>query len=399
MRRRDRVQRLFLYHLWACIPFALVWALWPAQVGASVEPRVGALRIVMGVGGVYLALRSWLTYRPVGGIPWHFVWPVADVALISIGITYKAGPAEWVVLLYLIPVTEAAATLDLRWAVLVGVLGAAGYVAASVVKVNWAFGAENFKNAAAAFRLFFLVLMASLLTNLGREVARAYRELTLADYKSRLAGEMHDGIQQYLAAIAMRLELARRMLGTDPTAAAQLAVDQRHVARQAADELRVLVRRLRSPALESEGLAEALRQYIALFNERSEVRADLHIAGDERRLDPAVEHAFLRITQEALNNVAKHAQATQVSITIEFGPDEVGCTIRDDGVGFVPAQAPTGGLGMETMRGRAADVHGNCEVTSAPGEGTTVVVRVPHRRPRAGTVAEGSNGSYQDPDC
>jgi len=110
----NNAQRLFLYHLWACVPFAAVWAIWPQQVSAVPEAHIGALRIVMGVGGVYLAARTWLSYRPFGKIPWEYVWPIADVALISVGVACKTGAADWVVLLYLFPITEGAATLDLR---------------------------------------------------------------------------------------------------------------------------------------------------------------------------------------------------------------------------------------------------------------------------------------------
>jgi two-component system sensor histidine kinase DegS len=195
---------------------------------------------------------------------------------------------------------------------------------------------------------------------------------------------MHDGIQQYLVAISMRLDLARTLIPTDPLQAAQVAVDQRHLARQAADELRALVRRLRSPLLEKEGLVEALRQHLTLFGERTAVATELRVAGEEVRLEPRIEHALLRIVQEALTNIVKYAQATQVVVSLEFQPQAVCCMIRDDGVGFDPAQLPaepglTSGFGMETMHSRAAAVKGTCQVSSQPGEGTTVAATVPYR--------------------
>jgi two-component system sensor histidine kinase DegS len=207
--------------------------------------------------------------------------------------------------------------------------------------------------------------------------------LALAEYKNALAAEMHDGLQQYLGAIAMRLELARTLIPTDPTEAARVAVEQRHLARQAADELRVMVRRLRSPLVEKEGLAEALRQYLALLGERTSFATELLITGEEIRLPPRTEQVLLRIVQEALNNVMKHAQATRVVVTLEFAPPEVRCTVQDNGRGFDPAQLPTepglaGGFGMETMHGRAAELKGTCQVNSEPGEGVTVVVTVPY---------------------
>lgn len=359
----------------------MIWAILPQAVGREHNAQaVQALRLVCSIAALYLVARSWLTFRPLGTVPWDHIWPLLDVCLVTVALLFKRAPAEsWLVLLYLFPVTQAAATLNLRWALLVGALAMVCYLAATGQT-----GVEKLRYAYATFRLFFLILMASLLTHLGREVARAHRELALADYKSQLAAEMHDGIQHYLVAIAMRLELARSLIPKDPAQAAQIAVDQRHLVRQAADELRVLVSRLRSMLLEEEGLTKALQQYVALFGQRSSVAVEVQAAGNEARLDPRAEHALLRIAQEALTNVVKYAQATHVVVSLEFETDYVRCTVRDDGVGFDPAQLPGepglgGGFGMETMQRRAAAMNGTCEVTSKPGEGTTVTVRMPYR--------------------
>jgi len=134
--------------------------------------------------------------------------------------------------------------------------------------------------------------------------------------------------------------------------------------------------------LQGAGIVEAVRQHLALFGERSNVAAELQVVGQESRMGPADEHALLRIVQEALNNIAKHAQATHAAVTIEFDLDRVRCTIRDDGLGFDPAILPTeptltGGMGMDTMRSRAAEAGGAFEIESRPGEGTIVTVTLP----------------------
>jgi signal transduction histidine kinase len=380
MARPTRVERLFLYHLWACLPFALAWTLWPTLVGATHEPAIiHAMRWVYAVGFVYLAARTWLTYHPWGNVRWDYVWPVLDVVLISVGLrVMESTPGSWAVLLYLLPVTEAAARLNLGWALLVGGLAAAGYVLASAPDEQ-----EWLRHSSGLFRPFFLVLMASLLAQLGREVARARREAAVADYKNRLAAEIHDGIQQSLGGIAQRLELARALIPTDPEQAARVAVDQRHLARQVADELRVLVRRLRSPLLEEEGLAEALRQHLALIGQRDRVATHLEVRGDPVWLGTSTEQQLLRIVQEALTNIVKHAGAGRVEVCLEYHPRQVHCSVHDDGRGFNPEQLPgepglAGGFGMHTMRARVATLNGTCAVTSGPGQGTTVTVKIPH---------------------
>lgn len=376
-----RLQRLLLYHIWACVPFALVWLVWPRTVGVSRLPEeILALRLIIAAAGLYVAARSWLVFRVPASARFQYVWPVLDVAFISAALSCKRFPADsWLVLLYLFPVIEAAATLSHRWAMSVAVLAVAGYLVSSGAK-----GLESLHYAYGAFRLFFLALTASLLTRLGRELARAQRELALAAYRNELAAEMHDGIQQYLSAIGAGLEHARTLISGSPTEAARLAVEQRHAARQAADELRVLVRRLRSTAGTGETVADSLRHYATILQDRYPLELEIRVWGDPVHLSPRVEHALFRIAQEALNNVIKHAQAERALITLEFRPEEVFCTIRDDGVGFDPAALPAGcepltGLGMETMRQRAADMGGTFRVESEQGGGTAVTFTVPHR--------------------
>ncbi|MDQ3815465.1 MAG: sensor histidine kinase [Armatimonadota bacterium] len=381
----NRLERLFLYHLWACVPFAVAWMIWPGIVGAASAPdEVLRMRIVTLVAGVCLLVRSWRTFRPIrrdGSMRESIIWPIIDVLLISAALFVRAGADNsWIVLLYLLPITQASATLNLRWALLVGGLAVASYLLVFALSGN-----EMHSYFYGAFRLFFLLLMASLVTSLGREVARAREELALANYKNQLAAEMHDGIQQYLSGTWTRLELAHKMIPHDPVQAARIAVDQRYALRQAADELRTLVRRLRSPLLTEEGLVETLRHQVTLFAERTDVGAELRVTGAPIQLDPALEHTLLRIVQEALTNVAKHARATQVTVGLEFEPQEIRCTIRDNGIGFDPAQLPAesdglSGLGMETMRQRATAVGGTCAVQSQAGEGTSVTVILPLRR-------------------
>lgn len=379
MSGRAGLQRLFLYHLWACVPFVIAWLVAPATVGVSRDPmEIRATYPVALAALAYLVFRSWFTFRPRPAVRWEYIWPVADVFLISLALFARVRPqGSWLMLLYLFPITQAASTLSVRWALGIGALSVAAYLSACGVG-----GLESLQYGYGVFRLFFLLLMASLVTNLGREVVRAHRESALNDYRNELAAEMHDGIQQYLAAIAMRLELARALMKKDPGEAARIAVDQRHLARQAADDLRVMIHRLQLPELENSGIANILRYYIGLLGNRSDLRIELVVAGDAVRLDARTEHAILRIVQEALTNVVKHASAGDVKVGLEFAPGEVICVVADDGIGFdigsIPEKQPSAErYGLENMRRRAAGVNGKLEISSTPGKGSTVLLRIP----------------------
>ncbi|MGC9318902.1 MAG: sensor histidine kinase [Armatimonadota bacterium] len=385
-----RLERLILYHLWASVPFGLAWAIWPGILGISQDPQaVFALRVVCVAAGLYLAARSWVVLRPHSP-SWHYVWPLVDVALVTAALAFKTAPERsWISLLYLLPVTEAAATLRLRWAVVVGLLAAGSYLSAT-----GAAAVEQLGGAVAAFRLFFLVLMASLLAHLARAAARAGEELAVSRYRNELSREMHDGIQHYLAAISTRLQYARSMLSRDPLSAARLAVEQCFMVNQAADELRYLVRRLRSPVIEREGFLDGLRSHLDLFGDRLSLAVSMEVEGEPVPLPPDVEQAAFRIIQEALTNAEKHAGANSLTVGLDFTGDALECVVADDGVGFDPSAAgrePTieGGVGLHSMRERAASVGGTLSVESRPGRGTRIVLGVPvARAPRDPRDAE-----------
>jgi two-component system sensor histidine kinase UhpB len=147
-----------------------------------------------------------------------------------------------------------------------------------------------------------------------------------------------------------------------------------------AKDIRDVMAELRPPVLDDYGLIAALRWYCGQFSERTGIAT--MVQGDESmaRVSMAVETSLFRIAQEGLTNVAKHAQASQVTVTLERVPEGVRLAIVDDGVGFDPesvrwtVEQPRWGL--LAIRERAAAVGGQLHVKSEPGQGTEVVVEV-----------------------
>jgi two-component system, NarL family, sensor histidine kinase DevS len=210
--------------------------------------------------------------------------------------------------------------------------------------------------------------------------------------RRRWARELHDETLQELAGLKVMLSGARR--SEDP-ARLDAAVDRAlQLLTHGIENLRSLITELRPAALDELGTEPAVHALVQRVREHSglEIELESRLAYEQGRASarhtPEIEVAIYRIVQEALTNVVKHAGARHVwiSITDPEGDDGPVCVaVRDDGQGFESARGD-GGFGLVGMRERIALVHGELEVTSAPGEGTRIVARIPlERRPAAAT--------------
>jgi PAS domain S-box-containing protein len=210
--------------------------------------------------------------------------------------------------------------------------------------------------------------------------------------RRRIARELHDSLGQFLAALNLRLTLLLERDGAEPAVMEELQRLHRLVA-QVDGELDRLTMELRPPALDDMGLPDALHRYTQEWTRTTQVAVDVLATGfDRSRLPPATEATAYRIVQEALTNVLKHAQASQVSVLLERRPHELRVIVEDDGVGFdadALVDQGHGGrhLGLVGMGERAQLVGGQVLVESVPGQGTTLFLRVP----LADTHTKGTN--------
>jgi signal transduction histidine kinase len=217
--------------------------------------------------------------------------------------------------------------------------------------------------------------------------ARLYersRELSIISERNRLALELHDVVSQKLFSVMLTAEAAAAQLDRDPDAARAQLERLRELARESLDELRSLILGLRPPELERDGLEGALRKELEMLAHVHGVDIDLEVDGAGTRAagsengDGEREFAILRIAHEALNNAVRHARADHVVVALSQRPDVVTVEVRDDGVGFDPqsAEVRSRHLGLTSMEERARELGGRLEIRSAPGSGTTVLLRV-----------------------
>ena len=208
------------------------------------------------------------------------------------------------------------------------------------------------------------------------------RELALVQERGRLARELHDAMSQSLFSLQLAVGAADRLLATDPEGASAALATVRALAAQVSAELRTTVEGLRPADLERDGLAAALAAQLTVAGRVHDVPVDLEV-GELGDLDPDDEHQVLRIAQEAVTNALRHAGASRVRVAL--GPGEPGSglalvlRVSDDGRGFDPGARGLRArrLGLTSMHERAASLGGALTVTSAPGQGTTVELRVP----------------------
>ena len=198
----------------------------------------------------------------------------------------------------------------------------------------------------------------------------------------RVAREMHDGVNQVIASVKMRLHKVQGRAETLNPADREILARCDKLLVQALEENRRIAYNLRPSDLDELGLAAACRNFCKEIQARANVTVKCRIAPLGRHLSPAVELNLFRIVQEALTNVEKHARASTVRLELSFQGDSVVLRIRDDGRGFAPQRSRVRrgkwrGIGLTNMRERALSLGGTCEVKSTPRKGTIISVRIP----------------------
>lgn len=196
--------------------------------------------------------------------------------------------------------------------------------------------------------------------------------MAILEERNRLARDLHDAVTQSLYSLTLFAEASQRLLagGSGERAAAYLGRIG-ETAQQALKEMRLLVYELRPLALERTGLVGALQQRLEAVEGRAGVAARLRVKG-EVDLSAAAEEGLYRIAQEALNNALKHAHAQTVEVQVAATDAHLHLIIADDGQGFDPQAERGGGMGLVSMRERAAGLGATLEIASTPGTGTQV---------------------------
>lgn len=198
------------------------------------------------------------------------------------------------------------------------------------------------------------------------------------DERARIARELHDETAQMLTAFTLHLAALRKAAPHIPKVTEQLHYLQ-NLSRQMSEGIYRLVRDLRPAQLDDLGLVAALQYLVDEVRQRLDLEVVLQIEGERHRLDSFKETVLFRVAQEALTNVARHAEVSAATMDLIFESNQVTFQITDQGCGFDPLILPDSdsGWGLAGMRERAESIGGRLELTSAPGSGTVIKIIVP----------------------
>jgi two-component system, NarL family, nitrate/nitrite sensor histidine kinase NarX len=211
-----------------------------------------------------------------------------------------------------------------------------------------------------------------------QELSRKVQHLAVMEERVRLGREMHDGLAQALSLLNLKLRRAQSV-HTGPVAIA--LSEMQEIVDATYEDVRQAIGDLRMPITPDAGIVGTLANYAEGFAIRYELQGQVMVGAGaaDVRCSPDVQIQAIRIVQEALANVRRHAQATHLDIRFDCSDGILRIEIQDDGKGFDrhPAEAPQGHFGLSIMRERAASCLGDVQIRSDPGEGTTITLSVP----------------------
>ena len=197
--------------------------------------------------------------------------------------------------------------------------------------------------------------------------------------RTRIAGELHDGILQQLTGANLTLGVAKIGIPRDSPSRTEI-INVETLLMEIGKDIRQLSHELHPAVLQSEGLPKALSSYCREFSKTRDIPVSCDADSDVKELSRGAALALFRIAQEALGNVAKHSKAKEVQVRLVRVDGKVRLTVSDDGVGFVPGRTGDSmGVGLVNMRERLRQLNGTLELESQPGRGTTIRAEVPFR--------------------
>ena len=213
------------------------------------------------------------------------------------------------------------------------------------------------------------------------EILSGARVQAQEDERRRIAREIHDGLGQMLTAIKFNLEILEDMITVGQEGQDRI-LDMKGLLDEVMKEAREISYNLMPSVLDDFGLTPALQLLSEQFTNRTDVKAQFHTSGITERLDPQTEIGLYRIAQESLNNVAKHAEATEVNLQFIRYPGGIRLVIEDNGKGIIEKPdivraTGKGGMGLVSMRERAASFGGILTIDSTPKNGTFITVEIP----------------------
>jgi signal transduction histidine kinase len=363
-------------YLWLCIGFLVIYVPIASAVGQVRAPSA-AVWMVLGFGAVNAAGRTLSAARNGGFNPplQGWVFTILDVILIAVGVWMTGGVHSDLWLLFLVVLISEVVFSPARHAVVLSSFVVLAYtlsLAPDLTSPNAVL--------TAATRAFFLTLVAMFARRLSvdraaraEEAALLREELSATAERARIAQEVHDGLGHAMVGTLLRLEVAARTLQGNPSEAEEILKQEIPALREAWNSARDLAFHLKPWSPDPDGLAEGVRRCAAAFSARTGLHVKTEISEFKSQPTAVKQQVVMRVLQEALTNTARHADATEVCVSLGVDGALI-LTVADNGVGF---ESSVEGMGLSGMRDAAARVQGSLSVIKGPVNGTTLTLTIP----------------------
>ncbi len=311
-----------------------------------------------------------------------------DLAICVFLVLFNSGLDSGYLLYSLTPVLTAALLFGDRIATVTAAITAAAPAAAHLglnqLSDEYAWVLEGNRLALLIVYVAFSFLIATVSFRTNLNIRRRIERDAVLEERRRLRRELHDGVAQALNYLNLKTKAVSNSVSSQETEQALAGlVDIRQTVQSTYEDIRESIDQLSTEAA-GHPLLPALESYLREFGQRYGLEVHFDVPKVLRNLSPAAELQLFRIAQEALSNVRKHAGASRVHLSLEDTPQGCQLSIEDNGQGFSLDQHPDslGFWGLDIMKERAEGLGGTLEVTSAPGEGTTVVAHLPDEKVR-----------------
>ncbi|MFP4660571.1 MAG: sensor histidine kinase [Halanaerobiales bacterium] len=203
---------------------------------------------------------------------------------------------------------------------------------------------------------------------------------TQEEERRRLAREIHDGPAQSIANLVFRVELTEKLIDKDIQKAKNELEELKRLIRLSMQDVRKIIYNLRPMSLDDLGLIPTLKRYISKFTRETGIMIEFEVLGSQHRLSNTYEVTIFRLIQEALNNIFKHAMASNGKVRLEYGEDSINLLISDDGIGFKCSDIDEDKYGLISMEERCSLLGGNINIKSTHNKGTIIKILLPIKR-------------------
>ncbi|MEE8413827.1 MAG: sensor histidine kinase [Dehalococcoidales bacterium] len=355
----------------------------PLPLTADVMPGL-QLYIILAVLGVYTVLRVFSPLRWRERSPITYMILLGDFLLSILLVAYTGGLNSPFLLYSLTPIMTAALLFEerisLSLAAIASIVLSVSHLALSQLTERFAWIMQGHNLTLLIVYTLFSFVAAVVPYRINLNIRRRIEREAIIEERRRIARELHDGIAQSLGYLNMKTKIASEAVSSQNTVQALTELnDISKVVQDTYEDIRESIDQL-SAEIKNIPLIPAMANYMREFSSNNGIKVNFEHPRSFLRLSPVAELQLLRISQEALTNVRRHAGATEIEVKLESSNEAIEMIVKDNGAGFELTDledAPPGYHGLNIIKERAETLGGDFSISTAPGEGTALMVSLP----------------------